>query len=342
MKVLITFFIVSFLLLLSIAAEGFLRLTCMQNVYFSNEQIQTAWLNLKAEDIEIAAWYNDTRIIEYKQSWAKTNISLFGLKFIDVLLLRYIDNAQKIFRKIDKKLGIEGSYLIQAWAECSSSLDDIEGYTYRLAKDGEDLVSLNITEGVWVAGNAPHSQDIQRIMQADCAAVESIKNVLMHYCPSVATLYLTVGNKTISRKIQPQVYITKKPYNSNTEVICIVTGFYPKPINVSLWKESKMEDVMSTVTLPNGDGTYQITVLITVNLLEQQSVYCRVEHSSLKEPLIVYLDEEHHTPIGLVIGIIVAAVCAFGLACFVKLYKKRRRNTSIHGMTMDIISRIRE
>ncbi|XP_077340121.1 H-2 class I histocompatibility antigen, alpha chain-like isoform X2 [Lithobates pipiens] len=249
MKVLITFFIVSFLLLLSIAAEGFLRLTCMQNVYFSNEQIQTAWLNLKAEDIEIAAWYNDTRIIEYKQSWAKTNISLFGLKFIDVLLLRYIDNAQKIFRKIDKKLGIE---------------------------------------------------------------------------------------------VQPQVYITKKPYNSNTEVICIVTGFYPKPINVSLWKESKMEDVMSTVTLPNGDGTYQITVLITVNLLEQQSVYCRVEHSSLKEPLIVYLDEEHHTPIGLVIGIIVAAVCAFGLACFVKLYKKRRRNTSIHGMTMDIISRIRE
>lgn len=235
-----------------------------------------------------------------------------------------------------------GSYLIQGLAGCSSSLDDIEGFIYRLAKEGEDLVSLNVTNGVWKAGKAPHSQIIQRILQEDRAAAESVQNTLIHYCPTLAALYSTVGNKTFSRKIQPQVYITKKSYKSETEVICMVTGFYPKPINVSLWKEDKKEDVMSTVTLPNEDGTYQITVLIIVNFQSWQSVYCQVEHSSLKEPVIVHLDKEHHTPIGLVIGITVAVVCVVGLVCFLKLYKQRRRYTSIIGLTMDRLSRRRD
>lgn len=72
----------------------------------------------------------------------------------------------------------------------------------------------------------------------------------------------------------------------------MVTGFYPHSINVSLWKENKpMENVLSTETLPNGDGTYQITVSTTVKVIEQKSIYCWVEHSSFKEPLIVHLGE---------------------------------------------------
>ncbi|XP_073454462.1 T-cell surface glycoprotein CD1b1-like [Aquarana catesbeiana] len=342
MKALISSFIVSLLILLSITAAGSVRMTCMQNIYFSNEQIRNAWASLEMEDIEIGAMYNDTQIFEFKQSWAKANLTFFDQKFLEIFIRRYMDNAQILFRKFDKELGIKGSYLIQGLARCSSLLDDIEGFTYRLAKEGEDLVSFNVTNGVWEAGNAPHSQIILMILKKDRAAAESITSVMMDYCPMLAALYSTVGKETFSRKIQPQVYITKKTYKFETELICMVTGFYPKPINVSLWKEDKKEDVMSTVTLPNGDGTYQITVLIIVNFQSWQSVYCQVEHSSLNEPLIVHLDKEHHTPIGLVIGITVAVVCVVGLVCFLKLYKQRSRYTSIIGLTMDRLSRRRD
>lgn len=324
MKVLIPCFFVSLLLLRSITAAGSDTMTCIQNVYLSNGEIQTVWGTLEMEDIEIGAFHNDTRTIEFKHSWSKADFSLFDWKFIDIFLRRYMDNTQKLLRKINEELGIEGSYLIQAWAGCSSSSDDYEGLTYRVAKDGEDLMYLNVKEGVWVAGNASHSQGFQRILKKEKAITETIINILMIYCPSLAAVYSALGRETFARKIQPQVYITKT-FNPD-KVICMVTGFYPKPINVGLWKENKMEDAISTMTLPNGDGTYQITVLITVHFLEQKSVYCRVEHSSLKEPLIVHLNKEHHNLIGLVVGTTVAVVvCVFGLACFVyKLYKKHK------------------
>ncbi|XP_073454448.1 antigen-presenting glycoprotein CD1d-like [Aquarana catesbeiana] len=336
MKVLIASFIVSLLLLLSITAAGSISMAATQNSYFSSDRVITLWGSLEVEDIETLAAYNDSRLIEFKQSWSKGNLNDTDWQYYNMFLKRYLYYFHIHLREISEKVGAKGAFLIQCWVNCSSSLNEIKSFTYRVAKDGEDLVSYNVVEEVWVAGNAPHSQDVQRIMQKDTVTSMSIHNILIFYCPSLALTYSTAGKEAYSRKIQPQVYITRKSHESETEVICMVTGFYPKPINVSLWKENKMADVMSTGALPNGDGTYQLTVLTTINMAVEQSIYCQVEHSSLKEPLIVHLDEIHHTPIGLVVGITVAViVCVIGLVCFMKLYKKHRRYTFITGLTMD-------
>ncbi|PIO33862.1 hypothetical protein AB205_0082500 [Aquarana catesbeiana] len=300
----------------------------------------TLWGSLEVEDIQALAAYNDTRLVEFKQSWSKKSLNDTDWEVCNMLLKRYYKNFQNHARNLIEKVLIKGAVLFQCWVGCSSSIDDIEDFTYKVALDGEDLVSINAKEGMWVAGNSPYSQDAQRMMQRENGTRKSLIDVLKHQCHLIALSYLTAGKEAYSRKIQPQVHITKKLDTSGTEVICMVTGFYPKPINVSLWKENKIEEVLSTMTLPNGDGTYQITVLSTViNSVDQQSVYCQVEHSSLKEPLIVHLDEIHHTLIGLIVGITVAViVCVVGLACFVKLYKKRRRYTSIIGLPMDRLS----
>ncbi|XP_077345028.1 antigen-presenting glycoprotein CD1d-like isoform X1 [Lithobates pipiens] len=336
MKVLIASFIASFLLLLSITAAGSISMTATQNSYLSSDQVWTFWGSLEVEDIETLAAYNDSGLIEFKQSWSKGNLDDIQWQYYIMYFKSYLYYFQIHLREIGEKVGFKGAFLIQCWVNCSSSLNDIKSFTYRVAKDGEDLVSYNVVEQVWVAGNTPYSQDVQRIMQKDRVTSMSINNILINRGLPLALTYSTAGKEAYSRKIQPQVYITRKSDVSETEVICMVTGFYPKPINVSLWKENKMEDVMSTGALPNGDGTYQLTVLTTINMAEEQSVYCQVEHSSLKEPLIVHLDEIHHTPIGLVLGITVAViVCVIGLSCFMKLYKKHRRYTFITGLTMD-------
>ncbi|CAI9604700.1 unnamed protein product [Staurois parvus] len=64
---------------------------------------------------------------------------------------------------------------------------------------------------------------------------------------------------------------------------------------------------------------------MTGSLIEEQSVYCRVEHSSLKEPVILHLDRNHRTSSGLIAGItIVTIMCVVGLAFLLKHFKKRR------------------
>ncbi|XP_077340072.1 antigen-presenting glycoprotein CD1d-like [Lithobates pipiens] len=339
MKVLIPSFISPLLLLLSITAAGSIIITGTQNSYFSIDQVMTFWGSLEVEDIEVLAAYNDSRLIEFKQSWSKKTLGDTDWKLCNMMLQRYLANFQNHGSNVIEKCGIKGAVLFQCWVECSSSMDDLRDFIYKVALDGEDLVSINAGDGVWVAGTSPYSLGVQRMMQNDEVTRETLIMLMKHQCHWLALRFSTAGMEEYSRKIQPQVYITKKLDTFGTEVLCMVTGFYPKPINVSLWKENKMEEVLSTITLPNGDGTYQITVSSTVNSAEQQSVYCQVEHSSLKEPLIVHFDEIHHTPIMLVIGITVAViVCVIGLVCFLKLSKQRRRYTSIIGLTMDRLS----
>ncbi|XP_077345060.1 antigen-presenting glycoprotein CD1d-like [Lithobates pipiens] len=215
-------------------------------------------------------------------------------------------------------------------------MDNNKAFTYRLAAEGEDLVHLNDAERMWVAGSMHCSNAVQKIMQEDSQTLQNIEKQVKVHCQQLATIFSTAGKEAFSRKLQPQVYITSKSLKSETEVICMVTGFYPKSINVSLWKENKMEEVSSTLTLPNGDGTYHITVLTSLNLTKLQSVYCRVEHGSLKEPLIIHLDKNYHRPRRLFIGMtLVAIFSAVAMACFVMQNKTRRRYISILGATMN-------
>lgn len=78
-----------------------------------------------------------------------------------------------------------------------------------MAKDGEDLMYLNVKEGVWVAGNASHSQGFQRILKKEKAITETIINILMIYCPSLAAVYSALGRETFARKSKYQLWIFK-------------------------------------------------------------------------------------------------------------------------------------
>ncbi|KAM5145642.1 antigen-presenting glycoprotein CD1d-like [Mantella aurantiaca] len=323
MKVLLPFLTLSLLLVLNFTATGSIKLNWLQSYYVSRDGELTLWSSMEMEDVQILVTYNSTREFVFKKSWAKGNQTDDYWSLYNVFLSKYFSAFQIYINGLNKEFGVEGAFTVQCWAGFSSSLDNKEAFTYRLASEGEDLVHFNDAEKVWVAGRMNCSHAVQKILQEDRQALENIKRVKVQ-CQELATKFSTAGKEAFSRKVQPEVYITIKSSKSETEVICIVTGFYPKKIKVSLWKENKMEDVMSTETLPNGDGTYQITVLTSLNLTKQQSVYCRVEHSSLKEPLIVYPDNKDHRSSRLLVGIIVMAIFSVVfLACFVTQYKKR-------------------
>uniref|UniRef100_A0A6Q2WYJ3 Ig-like domain-containing protein n=1 Tax=Esox lucius TaxID=8010 RepID=A0A6Q2WYJ3_ESOLU len=76
---------------------------------------------------------------------------------------------------------------------------------------------------------------------------------------------------------------------------CHATGFYPSEVNI-LWQKDgpfQHEDVETGHTLPNGDGTFQKSVLLTVKPEEWKNnkYHCVVQVSGINKDFIKDLTE---------------------------------------------------
>ncbi|XP_072286981.1 antigen-presenting glycoprotein CD1d-like isoform X2 [Pyxicephalus adspersus] len=336
MKVFLPMVTLCFYLFLTSIVTDYVKMDWLQTYQGSTDGNITYWSSIEIEGIQVAATYN-TPVFVFKKSWAKGKESDDYWSTFNIFLNKYFSAFILKLNEIRKNYGITGVFTVQCFLRCTTIFNDTEGFTYRLAKEGQSVVHLNLTTRMWEAENSqPLAKAAQKILQEDADIMKQIANNLQNLCQELAQIFSSSVKEAFSKKFQPQVFITSQ--SSGTEVMCMATGFYPRPINVSLWKENKMADMMLTETLPNGDDTYQITVLTNIDSTKQQWVYCRVEHSSLKEPIIVYLEKKHHTSNGLFIGIsVVIVVAVVGLAYLVVKLRKRRYD-SIIGTTMDRLS----
>ena len=86
--------------------------------------------------------------------------------------------------------------------------------------------------------------------------------------------------------------------NSEVEVTCHVTGFYPRAVQVE-WLGAEglpmVDGVNSGEVLPNGDGSYQLRKSLTVpqEAQDTQSYSCLVLHSSIAGNITVTWGRVH-------------------------------------------------
>ncbi|XP_069800370.1 uncharacterized protein [Dendropsophus ebraccatus] len=316
----------SVFLLCVVIGAGSHTLTVFHNINSSDGEAITLWGSLEIGDIEALALYNDTRHIVFKQSWSKGNFSQTDWKFYNMFLASYIDYVQLHIRRIGEEIGIEKmSGTLQCLSGCVAYNEDPDSYFYKLALNGEDLAHLSIRDGVWVAGHNAYSQAVTKILQRDKTTIQSLYNILLNFYQKLSRAFSVAGKEALSKKCKPEVYFLMRSWKS--ELRCIATGFYPTPINITLWKDKEiiMDNVLFTETLPNGDGTYQKTAILAAGWEQQPNVYCRVEHSSLGEPLV--------KKISIVLG---AVICVAVLIWLMK-NKAHRMYTSVAGRNMDRI-----
>ncbi|KAM3911168.1 T-cell surface glycoprotein CD1c-like [Leptodactylus fuscus] len=320
------------ILLSIIAGEDSIRIRACQNFQLSDDDVLTLWGTMMAEEIETHALYNDTRNIVFKQSWSKGGLTETDWMFYNMFLFNYFYYFQIHMKMIYDQLGIPRPLLVQCQVGGVAYVDDPESYYFQVAIDGEDTVHLNIAERVWVAQHNKYAQAIKKILDQDKVTIQSIYNNLSNYGQKLARALAVSGKEALSRRTKPEVYFIMK--SSKPELVCLATGFYPGSINITLWKdkENMMDNVMVSETLPNGDGTYQERAIVTTGWEEQTTVYCKVEHISLEEPLVRQINLKHNALPGIVIGSILGVViCVTGLIWLVK--KRRRSYTSIAGGT---------
>uniref|UniRef100_A0A3B3QID2 Ig-like domain-containing protein n=1 Tax=Paramormyrops kingsleyae TaxID=1676925 RepID=A0A3B3QID2_9TELE len=147
--------------------------------------------------------------------------------------------------------------------------------------DGSDFIALDFRTMTYVA--------------PVIAELENIESYFTQECIDWLKKYVSYGKSTLERTVHPVVSLLQK--DPSSPVTCHATGFFPKGIVVTWRKDG--EDMHSNVevgeTLPNGDGTFQITSKLTVKPEDwkMNSYSCVVQHKSLQDDIAVLLEEKN-------------------------------------------------
>uniref|UniRef100_A0A8C5WDH5 Ig-like domain-containing protein n=1 Tax=Leptobrachium leishanense TaxID=445787 RepID=A0A8C5WDH5_9ANUR len=89
----------------------------------------------------------------------------------------------------------------------------------------------------------------------------------------------------------PEVKVSGRHVDINKESVlsCLITGFYPADIDIKWFKEDKIMDHVSENTPqrnPIGTCTARLDFIPSYKSDEGAEFICRVEHPSLKEPIL--------------------------------------------------------
>ncbi|XP_058863556.1 major histocompatibility complex class I-related gene protein-like isoform X2 [Acipenser ruthenus] len=233
-------------------------------------------------------------------------------------------------RNIVQHFNHTGVHTYQHISRCELDDDGTSRAYVNQAYDGKDFVSLDVETMTWVAP-VPQAVLYKRKQEADTAMQHIFFQYYREKCFELLNLFLKYGNETLQRKVRPEVMlIPRKARNSpGTDVICHVTGFYPREVEVNWVRDGEHlldEGVWSGEVLPNGDRTYQLRKILTVSPEEQKkhSYSCQVDHASLDEKMIVKWVPEAALNMGFVAGGVLAALgLIIAVIIGVHIWKKR-------------------
>ncbi|XP_049328685.1 zinc-alpha-2-glycoprotein-like [Astyanax mexicanus] len=166
--------------------------------------------------------------------------------------------------------------------------------------DGEDLIQFNCTSKTWITPeekkNREREEKWSKINQYTAVRKcdQCVKMLKMYLKYKTSEQYRTTdiaGSQT-----PPDVHMFAKKSvkdSGNLTLTCLITGFYPKDVKMSLRKftTSFPEHLITSSGIrPNDDETYQLRKSVEIQEDDPSDYDCYVSHSSLTEPVIKQWD----------------------------------------------------
>ncbi|KAF6735555.1 DLA class II histocompatibility antigen, DR-1 beta chain [Oryzias melastigma] len=181
-------------------------------------------------------------------------------------------------------------YIVRRCEFNSSELNDIEfidSYIYNRKEYMRFSSSVDKFVGYTEFGvkNAERANKDTSYMGGERANKET-------YCKHNIDLdYQTALSKSVSPSVKVHS-VTPSGGHHPSMLVCSVYDFYPKYIKVTWLRDQKevSSDVTSTAEMEDGDWYYQIHSHLEYTPRSGEKISCKVEHASLKEPLITDWD----------------------------------------------------
>uniref|UniRef100_A0A8C2IU34 Ig-like domain-containing protein n=1 Tax=Cyprinus carpio TaxID=7962 RepID=A0A8C2IU34_CYPCA len=124
------------------------------------------------------------------------------------------------------------------------------------------------------------------------------QNVYHPICIKTLWRYLNIEKNNVMRKVKPRVRLVRKrlPDSHRLQISCLATGFYPRHINLTLFRDCQPVDddqITGGEILSNGDGTYQMRKSLVISeedLREEHKYNCTMKHLNLDNKLDITFD----------------------------------------------------
>nr|AGA53815.1 MHC class II antigen beta chain [Oryzias latipes]BAA94279.1 MHC class II antigen [Oryzias latipes] len=209
----------------------------------------------------------------------------------------------------------------------SSDLTDIE-YIYSMYYNRKEYARFSSSLGKYVGYTEFGVKNAERFNK-DTSELSVRRAQKETYCKhNIDIDYQTALSKSVQPRVRVQSLAPSGGHHP-AMLVCSVYDFYPKTIRVS-WlrgKEEVSSDVTSTAEMEDGDWYYQIHSHLEYTPRSGEKISCKVEHASLKDPLVTDWDpsmpesERNKVAIGasgLILGLVLS------LAGFI-YYKRKAR-----------------
>ncbi|XP_028249084.1 major histocompatibility complex class I-related gene protein-like isoform X1 [Parambassis ranga] len=220
----------------------------------------------------IQAAYCDADIFGPKQDWGQT-VAEHDPDQVHVYRNECYNKKPFLFKEMISTLKqrfnqTEGVHILQLMSGCE--LDDTTGQVsgfLQYGYDGEDFIVLDLNTLTWIAPT-PKAVITKQRWDTERLRIEYNKRLYTEICPQWLKKFLHYGEKTLLRTDPPSVSLLQKTPSS--AVSCHATGFYPDRA-LMFWSkdgEEIHEGVEHGEMLPNHDGTFQMSVDLTVSSLK--------------------------------------------------------------------------
>nr|QER90615.1 MHC class I alpha antigen [Acipenser dabryanus] len=223
-----------------------------------------------------------------------------------------------------------GVHTLQNMLGCELDDDGTKRGFDQYGFDGKDFLSFDKDTLTWTA---PVMQAVitKNKWDADRAQNQYLKGYYETECIEWLQKYVRYGRETLEKRVPPAVTLLhrKARGSADTEVLCHVTGFFPRAVEVTWVRDGRdqlEEGVQSGEVLPNHDGTYQLRKILTVSSEEQRkhSYSCQVDHTSFTEKQRYNWVPESGPPIGIIAGVIVGVLALAAVIIGVVIWKKKQ------------------
>uniref|UniRef100_A0A4W6EZD5 Ig-like domain-containing protein n=1 Tax=Lates calcarifer TaxID=8187 RepID=A0A4W6EZD5_LATCA len=221
------------------------------------------------ENLQPDYWEKGTQSRQSKQQWFKVNIGILKER------MRQNDSDIHVLQWMT---GCEGDVLSDGNLMFHRGL-------YMLSYDGNDFLSFDDANSVWVA---PTDEAVQtkRKWDNDQDLKDKTKGYVEHECIQWLNKFMMYEEQQLKSAPKPKVYLFAKDskVKANTILTCLATGFYPKDIILKIKRGDRVltreDGLVTSGVRPNGDDTYQRRDSVEILKTDKSEYTCGFIHEA--------------------------------------------------------------